>query len=291
MSSAPPQKRVMVFRDGRAVGEVHQLQLESLLAQGALEPGDYFADPESGASITVLDFLNSKPRRAFERVRPSGEDASDRAAGESGSTVVSVVGWVLFLLAISGLAGALYWVHQSQVDMAKLRGRIGFLEKELAAKQAAFEGLQTSIRDVAEPGVVRGRVILRDKSGHRIPLPGVKLLLFRRDVIEEYLSGKAKAAPALESDIARAAYFATPLPEALAEATTDREGRYEFQLAEPGEYIIHTSIASNVDARPGARLWFVAFDSRDPINTPVDITETNGVVKFDPVLMVVGGRQ
>jgi hypothetical protein len=198
---------------------------------------------------------------------------------------------VLFLIAISGVAGALYLVHQSQVEMAKLRGRIVFLEMGLAAKQAAYEGLQTADREVADPDVVRGRLILRDMSGHRVPVPAAKLLLFRRDVIEEYLWEKAKAAPALESDIARAAYFASPLPDAIAEATTDREGRYEFKISEPGEYIIHTGIASNVNARPGARLWFVAFDSRDPINTPVDITETNGVVNFDPVFMVVGGRQ
>jgi hypothetical protein len=38
------------------------------------------------------------------------------------------------------------------------------------------------------------------------------------------------------------------------------------------------------------RLWFVAFDSRDPLNTPVDITETNAVQQFNPLFMLVDGR-
>lgn len=37
-------------------------------------------------------------------------------------------------------------------------------------------------------------------------------------------------------------------------------------------------------------LWFVAFDSRDPLNTPVDITESNAVHQYNPIFMVVEGR-
>ena len=82
--------------------------------------------------------------------------------------------------------------------------------------------------------------------------------------------------------------FLKNIPAPIQTTTTDSDGRFECKIPQPGEYVLQTAIRS---AKTGAlRLWFVSFDSRDPLNTPVDITESNVVRQFNPIFMVVEGR-
>lgn len=167
------------------------------------------------------------------------------------------------------------------------------LRKERAANsewEKKYQNVLFAAREVAESNLVRGRVIVRDANRTRVSLPGIKMRLYPRALIESYLAdrySKIVEAGGLDST-QLATHFLKNIPNAIEIVSTNSDGRFEFKIPEPGEYVIQTSIRA---AKNGAtRLWFVTFDSRDPLNTAVDLTESNAVQQFNPLLMLVEGR-
>ena len=76
----------------------------------------------------------------------------------------------------------------------------------------------------------------------------------------------------------------------LKTTTTDASGRFEFPVTDPGEYVLFTRMNSFAQGAQVLRIWLVAFNSQDPLNTLVQINESNYVQQFVPSLMVVDGR-
>jgi hypothetical protein len=145
---------------------------------------------------------------------------------------------------------------------------------------------------VAESGIVRGSVIVRNEAGKRVAMPGVQVFLFQRKVIESYLETRAEAVTRIPAGTSMDGndFFTSNFPQAVASTSTDASGRFEFPVPEPGEYVVFTRMNIVVQGAQVARIWFVAFNSQDPLNTLVQINETNCVQQFVPSLMVVEGR-
>lgn len=194
------------------------------------------------------------------------------------------------LASLTVSAVAIVWAMTMSAVAWNLRAS---LDKERAANaewEKKYQNVLFAAREVAESNLVRGRVILRDADGKRVSLPGIKMRLYPRAQMETYLADRyAKIAEAGGTDPTRlAAHFLKNIPNAIEVVSTNSDGRFEFKIPEPGEYVIQTSIRS---AKNGAmRLWFVTFDSRDPLNTAVDLTESNAVQQFNPLFMLVEGR-
>jgi len=286
--------RVSLSRKGQAIGEYEPRELPSLLETGFLQEDDLCLEPKTTKLVPLWRFLRGECAPGYPNKKaeiPSTDPANPTAPrrGNNKSRRVRVFR-LITLASLTGAAVAIVWAMTMSAVAWNLRSSLG---KERAANsewEKKYQNVLFAAREVADSGQVRGRVIVRDASGTRVSLPGIKVRLYRRTQLETYLADRyAKIAEVGGTDPTRlATHFLKNIPNALEVVSTNSDGRFEFKIPEPGEYVIQTSIRA---AKSGAiRLWFVTFDSRDPLNTAVDLTESNAVQQFNPLFMLVEGR-
>jgi len=290
---------VHVARNGKIIGQFPPEQLASLMDTGHFLDSDQCFSEGSTEWLPLPEFLRKTDAPRYSRTKnregagPSSTGSTsrrDRRTQRNAGPILA--GWIAFLLTLAALAGSGFWIAGLYVELDGQRVLVEEIQSKLAAKEKDYQRLLFVAREVAEPGLIRGSLILRNDSGKRIAMPGIQVSLYPRKAIEEHLSARSREAAALPAGttVDAAAFYLKDLPRPIATTTSDASGRYEFQIPEPGEYIIFTTIVSAHQSGQINRLWFVAFDSRDPLITVVDITETNGVQQFIPSLMIVEGR-
>lgn len=278
-------------RNGKALGDYPIREIGSLLETGHLQGGDLCRDPEGSAWVSLHDLMK---RRAGQGGAKAGRENGSRPQGRerrqrrprSRNTLLLLLGFFSAAVAL----GAYFWVGKTNGDNEDLKARLARSEAENLDWKQKYQNVLFAAREVASNDLVRGRIVLRDATGKRVVLPGVKVRLYPRREIEGYLSDRYdKIAEAGGSDPAKlSVHFLKQIPPPAETTTTDSDGRFECKVPEPGEYVLQTSIRS---AQSGAmRLWFVTFNSRDPLNTAVDLTESNAVQQFNPLFMLVEGR-
>lgn len=282
--------RISVSRDGKVIGEYHPLQMASLLETGHLRGDDRCLEPEHSQWIPVKEFISrgSVP----EYARKHGAEADSPAQGSRRHRSGRNLSWILLTIFAAALTiwGAIFWAGKLSQENAALQTRLELSEATNADLKQKYQSLLFAAREVASNDLVRGKVIIRDSSGKRVVLPGIKVRIYPRAEIEAFLSERySRISEAGGTDPARlSAHFLKEIPPPIETTATDSDGRFECKVPQPGEYVIQTSLRS---AKSGEmRIWFVTFDSRDPLNTPVDITESNVVQQFNPLLMLVDGR-
>lgn len=293
MVPANPKKnpRVSVRRSDKVLGEYHPLQMGSLLETGHLKKDDLCLDPETQSWIPIQEFLKNKAVPGYSRPRSRKRDSlSPETRRLRAREQRSSIPWLLalFAMAIAMGTGFLTWKMSKEIE--GLKQSIAEGEAKNSALEEKYQRVLFAAREVAESDLVRGKVILRDATGKRITLPGIKIKLYPRTDMETHLAERyARISEAGGMDpIHLAAFFQKDMPPPLEVTTTNSDGRFEFKIPKPGEYVIQTNIRSLKTGE--MRLWFVAFDSRDPLNTPVDITESNMAQQFNPLLMIMDGR-
>lgn len=290
---------VHVARNGKIIGQYPPEQLASLMDTGHFLDSDLCFSESTPEWTPLPEFLKkteaphysrTKDREGADKSTPGGSLRRERQAKRRAGPVLA--GWIAFLLALSALAGAGFWIAGLYVELGNQRILVDEMQKKLAEKEKDYQRLLFGAREIAEPGIVRGSIILRNNAGKRVSMPGVQVFLFPRKIIEKHLDERSKEASRLPAgtSVNGTAFYLKDLPRPLATTTTDASGRYEFQIPEPGEYIVSANVVSSDQAEQFNRLWFVSFDSRDPLNSLVDITETNSVQQFIPSLMIVEGR-
>ena len=273
-----PVLKISVKRDGQILDEYPPQEIGSLYETGHLKEKDLCLDPESGEWIPLRDFLRN--------ARPSRGRGRRRGRARRGLRL----NLLLFFFVFAVILGVVAWESKTSAEIDGLKASLAKTAAENLEWKQKFENVLFAAREVASNDLVRGRVIIRDANGQRVVLPGIKIRLYPRAEIEEFLSERYKRiADAGGTDANRlSAHFLKTIPLPIETTTTDSDGRFECKIPQPGEYVIQTGIRSGKTG--GLRLWFVAFDSRDPLNTPVDITETNAVQQFNPLFMLVDGR-
>ncbi len=290
------QPRVQVARDGKVLAEYANLQLPSLLETGHLNPGDHCFDAEAQAWIPLEDYM--KDISGFSRKGRNSEPAESapaekqpaRAEQERSWQSAQVVPWLLAFFALAAAVGAGLFAWTQSAEIATLRDRLATAEQAKAGLQKQYDEALLKERDLAPGDLVRGRVIIRSAAGNRTAPPGVKVRLFARSAIADHLEARFAAGTSeTGGDPSRlAVHYMKDLPSPIETTTTDSDGRFELKVPEPGDYVIQSSLISAKTRE--MRLWFIAFNSRDPLNTPVDINDSNVVRQFDPLLMLVEGR-
>ena len=275
---ADPAQKISVKRNGKILGEYPPQEIGSLFETGHLKEQDLYFDPKSGEWLPVNDLLR--------RERPSRSRSGRRE--RSGKTLKRRL--LLFFAAFAVVLGAVIWESKTSAEIDSLKASLAKAAADNLEWKQKFENVLFAAREVASNDLVRGRVIIRDATGQRVVLPGIKIRLYPRAEIEAFLSERYnRIAEAGGTDANRLpAHFLKGIPFPIETTTTDSDGRFECKVPQPGEYVIQTGIRSGKTG--GMRLWFVTFDSRDPLNTPVDITETNAVQQFNPLFMLVQGR-
>jgi len=293
------KRLVQVARNGKIIGQFPPEQLASLMDTGHFLESD-LCFSEGAAEWTPLpEFLRKTDAPRYSRAKekegagtssPGAASRRERRAQRNAGPVLA--GWVAFLLALSALAGSAFWIAGLYSELARQQALVEEIRTKLSEKEKECQRLLFVAREIAEPGIVRGSIILRNDSGKRVAMPGIQVFLYPRKAIEEHLAARSREASHLPAgaSVDAAEFYLRDLPRPIATTTADASGRYEFPIPEPGEYIVFTTIVSSNQNGQFNRLWFVAFDSRDPLNTMVDITETNGVQQFIPSLMIVEGR-
>jgi hypothetical protein len=280
--------RISVSRNAKVLGEYHPLQMGSLIETGHLQNEDLCLDPESSQWIPISEFMlripEYSPKHSAETTPPA--IAESRQGDRKISGIILLLGFIALIAAW----GALFWSGKISAEIDDLKTRLAKAEAATSEWKQKYENVLFAAREVASNDLVRGKVIMRDATGKRVVLPDVKVRLYRRAEIEAYLSDRyARIAESGGTDPNRlSTHFLKSLPAPIETSTTDSDGRFECKIPRPGEYVIQTGIRS---AKTGElRLWFVTFDSRDPLNTPVDITESNVVRQFNPIFMLNEGR-
>ena len=286
-----PTQKISVKRNGEVIGDYVPPQMVSLLENGHLQNADLCFDLKSGGWIPIRAFLRRRripgypPKRSRNFVGPTHRSRRRRRARRK-LTLRLLLGFFTMALA----SGAVFWLGKSAEEIEGLKISLANAEALNGEWKQKYENALFAAREVASNDLVRGKVIMRDAAGRRATLPNVEVRLYSRAEIEAYLSERyAHIAEAGETDPTRLpAHFLKNIPPPIETTTTNSDGRFECRIPKPGEYVLQTGLRS---AKTGElRLWFVAFDSRDPLNTPVDITESNVVRQFNPIFMLSEGR-
>ena len=285
-----PTQKISVKRNGEVIGDYVPPQMVSLLENGHLQNADLCFDLKSGGWIPIRAFLRRRripgypPKRSRNFVGPTHRSRRRRARRKL--TLRLLLGFFTMALA----SGAVFWLGKSAEEIEGLKISLANAEALNGEWKQKYENALFAAREVASNDLVRGKVIMRDAAGRRATLPNVEVRLYSRAEIEAYLSERySHIAEAGETDPTRLpAHFLKNIPPPIETTTTNSDGRFECKVPEPGEYVLQTAIQSEKSG--STRLWFVTFDSRDPLNTPVDITESNAVQQFNPLFMLVDGR-
>lgn len=287
---------VHVARDGKVLGQYPPEQLPALLDSGHFLESDVCYSELCPVWTPMPQFLKKvePPRYSKAHREESSEprSSSRRSHHSKRNSAVMLSGWIAFLLSVSLVIGAGFWIAGLHAEIGRLSNQITEMNTRLDQKEKENQRLLFVSREVAESGVVRGSIILRNEGGKRVAMPGVQVFLFPRRTIDSYLDERAtelSRVPAGTS-VDGNDFFTTNLPSPLKTTTTDASGRFEFPVTEPGEYVLFTRMNSFAQGAQALRIWFVAFNSQDPLNTLVQINESNYVQQFVPSLMIVDGR-
>ncbi|MFZ4597478.1 MAG: hypothetical protein ACOYNN_02445 [Terrimicrobiaceae bacterium] len=286
---------VHVARDGKVIGQYPPEQVASLLETGGLFSTDLCYSESNPAWTPIEEFVKKTGTAKFSRTKeratgklPERRNSAGRASRKN-QVAMMVASWIALLLAAAMLVGSGFWIFELYKQLGSKDATITEMKKTLAEREKENQRLLFVSREIAEPGTVRGSLVLRNEGGKRIAIPGTQVNLFRRKEVEDHLDRRFAEAASLppDSTLNAAAFLVEGLPQPQSSTTTDASGRFEFSVPEPGDYVL---IAAANASGGASRLWFVSFDSRDPLNTLVELTEANTVQQFLRSLIIVQGR-
>lgn len=281
---------VHVARDGKIIGQYPPEQLAALLDSGHFQTNDLCYSENFPEWIPLPEHLKKVEAPKYSRLSHGESKRPHRHKRPVNLLAPAVLGgWIAFLLALAVLTGAGFWIASLYGTIGEKNDRIEKMVKKIDEQEKENQKLLFATREIAEKGTVRGSFVVRNSSGKRTSVPGAQIFLFSRKTIENYLEKRTEEFSRLpdKANVNVVEFYFSALPTPLATTTADASGRFGFNIPESGEYVICTRV--NVQPQ-GGRLWFVAFNSEDPLNTLVEIDESNSVQQLVPSLMIVEGR-
>ncbi len=289
-------RTIHVAREGRVLGQYPLEQVASLYETGHFVVTDMCYSDAVPEWLPIEEFLQraNPPRfqrgRAMEEEapRPAPERRSSRRAGRKPAMGSGLSGWILSLFLVAALVGSIFWIMSLHEEILTARADVQKAEAKLAEKEKEYQKMLFVAQEMAESGTVRGSAVLRDGAGKRVAIPGLTVFLLPRETVEKYLDERFEFAAKLppNTEVNPSKFLLENLPSPTAQTTTDSSGRYEFKIPTPGEYVLVASL----EDPSASRVWFVAFNSEDPLNTKVDLNDLNSVQQLVRSLMIVEGR-
>ena len=293
------KRPVHIVRKGTIIGEYSSVDLESLLAEGELLPTDVCYIEENSLWINLPDYIRSTALPKFQpQLDPQIADPEEKSTGPEwslapGDPVTALLGWIAFLIALAALAGTIIWIVVLKGELRQARDLTAAAELKLYEQDKAYRKRTAPPLEENNRLQVSGTVRLTEETGEKVTMPAFSVQLYKRKEIEDYLHSKSLDLAAmkhqLNSDML--SNFLNGIPSPLKKTTTDAFGKYAFVLPEKGQYVVYSSMT--VPSGTGSArvlLWFVSFSTDDPLNLPVNITESNRSTQFIPELMVISGR-
>lgn len=283
MSNQPLSPRTLrIRRRGTILGEYPAIQASLLFDTGEFTSADECYDHTNGEWIPLADALGRLKLPVYGRAQPATAKETGNPSRRTGRIRLAWI--VAALAAIAGVAAAL-WGWNQTLAAEILRQRLTAAREAAAADKEEVEAAE----EMAPEGTIRGRVILRDPNGRRRLVTGMKVRLYKRKALDQAVDLRHQEFQSLDVPSQNlAAFYLRGLPHPLAMTATGSDGRFEFSVDEPGDYVVQTSSLDT--ATRIVRLWLVAVDSTDPLNTPLLISESNAAQVFSPMLIYTEGR-
>lgn len=283
---------VHVARDGKVIGQFPPTQVATLLERGDFTEEDFCYSDAFGEWLPINEYLQRAAIPKFQRAKeetdaPKPPRRPPRAQPGGGAALGA---FVAFLFTFAALVGAVFWIANLYDRIEVAKGDVEKARQAQAAAEREYQKLLFLSAETAPEGSVRGSIVLRNSAGRRIAIPGLSLSLYPRDLIEGHLDGVFERIGSMnvgEAELPVALTDGLGAPASV--TTTDASGRFEFKLPGDGEYVIVTVVGAESPELPG-RVWFVGFNSTDPANTNIELTDGNRVQQFVRNLVVIEGR-
>ena len=209
---------------------------------------------------------------------------NSRAEKSERAMWVAIVVTVVIALTATGLVG---YILQLNADKGNLQAARDTLTEKLATypTQEELAAMQSGIAPLGE---VHGWMVLRASDGTRVPASTVTVKVFRHEDIKEFLSESApKLLTTAPNDLGLRMTMSS-LPDPLLSTITNQTGAFNIKLPEMGRYVIFAEVSVQHSGKYFA--WLLEFDSRDEINTPVELSPANAIKNYDPRLMLREAR-
>lgn len=283
---------VHVARDGKVIGQFPPTQVATLLERGDFTEEDFCYSDAFGEWLPINEYLQRAAIPKFQRAREETDAPKPprRPPRPQPGGHAALGAFVAFLFTFAALIGAIFWIANLYERIEVAKGDVEKARQAQAAAEQEYQKLLFISQETAAPGKVRGTVVLRNSSGRRIAVPGLSISLYPRDAIEGHLDGVfQRLGNSRVSEVDLPVVLTDGLGTPAAITTTDSSGRFEFDVPGEGEYVLVTVIGPEAQDLP-SRVWFVAFNSADPVNTAIELTDLNRVQQFIRNLVVIEGR-
>ena len=209
---------------------------------------------------------------------------NSRAEKSERAMWVAIVVTVVIALTAAGLVG---YILQLNLDNDNLRTARDTLAEKLSG-YPSLEEIASMQSGIAPMGEVHGWLVLRASDGTRVPASTVTVKVFRNEDIKEFLSESApKLLTNTPNDLGLRMSMSS-LPDPVASTITNQIGAFNVKLPEMGRYVIFSEVSVQHSGKYFA--WLLEFDSRDEINTPVELSPANAIKSYDPRLMLREAR-
>jgi hypothetical protein len=288
------KRPVTVARKGRVLGEFSSGDLPALIQSGEILPDDncYIEDTNEWLSVGSHVEATGTPK-----ARAAQEDSTESEERLSGPVMVLHLRGVAILVFTALLALALFVTAAVWINT---------LSRQLADSTARIADLQVQLFNSATPGSefdpkpqipkVRSKVVGQasnvDPAGGKQLLTGFFIDLYEEKTLRDYLNSRSLDLAAFKQtfDPTILQRILRDLPAPLRKTTTDASGLYEFDLPAEGRYVIYSSITQDGLFGPEIQLWFLSFDTADPLNLPVNINSDTASTRYEPEFLIRMGR-
>jgi hypothetical protein len=288
------KRPVTVARKGRILGEYSAGDLPALVQSGELLPDDNCYLEETNEWLAVRHHIEATET---PKARAAQEDSTETEERLSGPVMVLHLRGIAILVFTALLALALFVTAGVWIQT---------LTRQLADSSARATELQIQLHNASTPGSqfdpnpqipksrskVVGQASRTDPNGGKKLLTGFFIDLYEEKNLRDYLNSRSLdlAAYKQTSDLAILQRILRDLPTPLRKTTTDASGLYEFELPAEGRYVVYSSKTEDGLFGPEIQLWFLSFDTADPLNLPVNINDDTRSTRYEPEFLIRMGR-
>lgn len=288
------KRPVTVARKGRILGEFSSGDLPALIESGEILPDDNCYLEETNEWLPVRDHIEAtetpKARAAKEDFVQAEESLSGPILALHFRGVAILVFSILLVLGLFVAAGV--WIHTLSRQLSESAARISELQIELFNRPADKGEFNPKPKIPEVRSKVVGQAYWNDENGGKQLLTGFFIDLYQEKVLRDYLNSRSLDLVAYKqtSDPEILQRVLRDLPAPIAKTTTDASGLYEFNLPAEGRYVVYSSMTRDGLFGPEILLWFLSFDTADPLNLPVNLNNDTLSTRYEPEFLIRMGR-
>jgi hypothetical protein len=288
------KRPVTVARKGRILGEFSSGDLPALIQSGEILPDDncYLEETNEWQPVRIHIEATETPK-----ARAAMEEFVDPEERISGPVMVLQLRGVAMLVFTGLLVLALFvaagvWIATLSRQLAESTMRVADLQVQLFNLPASGDEFDPRPKIPKSRSKVVGQAFRMDEYGGKQLLTGFFIDLYEEKPLREYLESRSLDLAAFKQTMDQEILgrVLRDLPPPIRKTTTNANGLYEFELPAEGRYVIYSSTTQDGLFGPEIQLWLLSFDTADPLNLPVNITDDTRSTRYEPEFLIRLGR-